>query len=152
LANEAPELYVKLLDARNQGRIRLSFLEEKLFGWTHAEAAGIMARQWNLPDEFATLIEHHQAVDRFAAGPAAEPGKLAVAMSALLPTIADPIWHECGLLDRYYGKVVAGGNPSMVELLGQVDREFAEFAPVLKLSTPSKSLIDSFHEVAVVAS
>jgi HD-like signal output (HDOD) protein len=152
LAKEAPELYVKLLEARNQGRIRLSFLEEKLFGWTHAEAAGIMARQWNLPDEFATLIEHHQTVDHFASLPVAEPGKLAVAMSALLPTIADPVWHECGLLDRYYQRVAAAGSPPMVDLLAQVDQQFGEFAPVLKLSTPSKSLVDSFNEVAAVAS
>jgi len=150
LAKEAPELYTKLLDARDQGKIRLSFLEEKVFGWTHADAAGYMARQWNLPDEFATLLEHHQAVDRFAAEPMREPGKLAVAMSALLPTIADPLWHECGLLDRYY-QTVAAGAPSLLELLAQVDREFSEFAPVVKLSTPSKSLVDSFQEMAAAA-
>jgi len=152
LAKESPDLYAKLLDARNQGKIRLSFLEEKVFGWTHAEAAGIMARQWNLPEDFALLLEHHQAVDRFAAQPTVEPGRLAVALSAMLPTMADPLWHECGLFERYYERIVPAGSPAVPELLLQVDREFAEFAPVLKLATPSKSLVDSFNEMAAVAS
>jgi HD-like signal output (HDOD) protein len=152
LAKESPDLYVKLLDARNQGKIRLSFLEENVFGWTHADAAGIMARQWNLPEEFALLVEHHQAVDRFAAQPTVEPGRLAVALSAMLPTIADPLWHECGLFERYYQRTVPPGSPAVPEVLLQVDREFAEFAPVLKLATPGKSLVDSFNEVAAVAS
>ena len=151
LAKEAPQLYVKLLEARGEGKIRLSFLEEKLFGWTHAEAAGIMARQWNLPDEFALLVENHQEIDRWAAQPTAEPGRLAVALSALLPTLADPVWQECGLFERYYQRVAPAGAPAAVELLAQIDLEFTEFAPVLKLATPAKSLVDCFNEVAAVA-
>jgi HD-like signal output (HDOD) protein len=151
LAKEAPQLYVKLLEARGEGKIRLSFLEEKLFGWTHAEAAGIMARQWNLPDEFALLVEHHQQIDRWAAQPKAEPGRLAVALSALLPPIADPAWEECGLFERYYQRIAPAGSPAAVELLAQIDQEFTEFAPVLKLATPAKSLVDCFNEAAAVA-
>jgi HD-like signal output (HDOD) protein len=151
LAKEAPQLYVKLLEARGEGKIRLSFLEEKLFGWTHAEAAGIMARQWNLPDEFALLVEHHQQIDRWAAQPKAEPGRLAVALSALLPPIADPAWEECGLFERYYQRISPAGSPAAVELLAQIDQEFTEFAPVLKLATPAKSLVDCFNEAAAVA-
>jgi HD-like signal output (HDOD) protein len=151
LAKEAPDLYAKMLEAREEGQIRLSFLEEKVFGWTHAEAAGIMARQWNLPDEFAVLVEHHQAVDRWAAQPGAEPGRLAVALSALLPTVADPFWHECKLFERYYQRSAPAGSPPAVDLLAQTDREFAEFAPVLKLATPSKSLVDCLLEATVPA-
>jgi len=148
LAKEAPNLYVKLLQARDGGRLRLSHLEQRLFGWTHAEAAGLMARLWNLPDGFAVLVEGHQAIDRWASQPEAEPAKLAVAISALLPTTADPTWGECELFEDYYRKVAPAGRPAAAELLAQTDREFAEFAPVLRLSTPSKSLIDSFHEMA----
>jgi HD-like signal output (HDOD) protein len=151
LAKEAPQLYIKLLEARGEGKIRLSFLEEKLFGWTHAEAAGIMARQWNLPDEFALLVEHHQDIDRWAAQSTAEPGRLAVALSALLPTLADPVWHECGLFERYYQRIAPAGSPAVADLLAQIDRDFTEFAPVLKLATPAKSLVDCFNEVAAVA-
>ena len=152
LAKEAPAIYEKLLEAREDGEYRLSFLENQMLGWTHAEAAGIMARQWNLPDQFATLVEYHHAVDRFVGEKDSEPGKLAVAMSALLPTTADPIWQEATVFEGHYQTVCPAGGPSVVELLEATDREYAEFAPVLKLSTPGKSLVDSFNEVAAVAS
>ena len=55
LAKEVPQAYETLLGARDQSekKVRLSQLEERAFGWTHAEAAGIAARQWALPDRFA---------------------------------------------------------------------------------------------------
>ena len=146
LAKEMPQLYEKLLESRQDGKVRLSFLENKIFGWTHAEAAGIMARQWNLPDEFAALVENHQNVERWASDPGEEPGKLAVAMSALLPSTADSFWNERELFDEYYGKISPAGSATSKELLAQTDAEFNEFAPVLKLATPKKSLVDSHEE------
>jgi hypothetical protein len=40
---------------------------------------------------------------------------------------------------------------STAGLLNQVDREFAEFAPVLRLATPRKSLVKSHQEAVVPA-
>ncbi|NIO47245.1 MAG: HDOD domain-containing protein, partial [Planctomycetales bacterium] len=91
---------------------------ERVFGWTHAEAAGIMARQWNLPDGFAVLVESHLAVDHWASEADAEPGKLAVAMSALLPPTVDPTWHECASFENYYSQICPAGGPPLAELLG----------------------------------
>ena len=59
LAKEFSQVYLKLLEARDQGRRRLSNLENETFGWTHGQAAGLLARQWNLPEEFAAVIEGH---------------------------------------------------------------------------------------------
>ncbi len=151
LAKEAPQLYVKLLEARDQGRIRLSVLEQRLFGWTHAQAAGMMARQWNLPEEFAVLVEQHDAIDRLSFPDKSNPNLAAVTLSALLPTIADPIWHECAMCEEYYGRIAPPGSPPLVELLARVDQSFVEFAPVLKLATPSKSLVECYTEVAAPA-
>ena len=148
LAKEMPQLYEKLLESRQDGKVRLSFLENKLFGWTHAEAAGIMARQWNLPDEFATLVENHQNVERWMPDPKKESGKLAVALSALLPSTADSFWNERELFEEYYGKVCPAGGPPMKELLDHTDGEFENFAPVLKLASPKKSLVDCYEQAA----
>jgi HD-like signal output (HDOD) protein len=147
LAREAPNLYQKLLQARNGGRLRLSQLEQRLFGWTHAQAAGIMARLWNLPEELATLLENHHAVDRWASRRDTEPGRLAVAISALLPTTVDPTWVESEAFEAYYQQIAPTESPPVVELLGQIDREFADLAPVLKLPTPRKSLAEAFYEI-----
>jgi len=148
LAREVPEVYEKLLQGRDKGRIRLSAIEQRVFGWTHAEAAGMMARQWNLPDGFAELIESHLDVDRWISTPREKPKHLAVAMSALLPTTGDPLWRECTRFESCYEKLCPAGGPSIAELLEQTDRDYTELAPVLKLSTPSKSLVDAYQEIA----
>ena len=153
LAKEVPDAYSKLFGARthSENRIRLSDLEQHVFGWTHAEAAGIMARKWSLPENFAVLIEDHLAVDHWADNPTSEPGKLAVAMSALLPTTSDPGWTEYELFEKNYAKVSPAGAPSVPELLAQVDDEFLDFAPVLRITTPTNTLVDSYDEVAAPA-
>jgi HD-like signal output (HDOD) protein len=148
LAKEAAAIYVKLLEARDGGKIRLSFLEDRVFGWTHAQAAGMMARQWNLPDAFAVLIEEHQAIDRWASEARTQPAKFAVALSSLLPTVADPLWNECSLFEHYYRQALPSGGPEVEQTLESVDAGFREFAPVLKLATPAKSLVEGYGEVA----
>jgi HD-like signal output (HDOD) protein len=148
LAREAPGAYMRLLGARQGGKVRLSVLERHVFGWTHAEAAGIIARMWNLPEAFAVLIENHLLVDRWINEAQAEPGKLVVSLAAMLPATADPVWVDRTQFEDYYQRVCPPGGPALVEMLARTDSEFAEFAPVLKLSTPSKSLVDYYDEVA----
>lgn len=152
LAKEKPAAYLKLLAERDKGQTRLSNLEDKTFGWTHAEAGGIVARQWNLPDEFAELIEAHTDVVPWIAPPAAMPGKLAVAMSALLPTAREDSWHEAAQFEGCYEKAAPAGAPSIPDLLGQIDKEFSEFAPVLKIANPAKSLAETYAELTAAAS
>ncbi len=144
LAKEFPQVYAKLLEARKQGQRRLSHLESEMFGWTHGQAAGMLARQWNLPDEFAVLLDGH-ADSQADSQKAAELGKCIVALSALLPAAADPLWIECSQWEASFGQIhVSTTTPE--DLLNQVDQEFTEFAPVLKLTTPRKSLVESHQE------
>jgi HD-like signal output (HDOD) protein len=161
LAKEFPGVYEKLLAARDQGRQRLSSLEESSFGWTHAQAAAEMVRQWHLPEEFASLIEGHagggpsaqRVGNSSAAGrslTAADLGRDIVALSAMLPAAADPLWIECAAWEQNLGLLCPSADAPN-ELLEQVDGEFAEFAPVLKLSRPRKQLVECHHE-AMVAS
>jgi HD-like signal output (HDOD) protein len=146
LAKEVPEAYVKLFGACSQSghRVRLSALEEHVFGWNHAEAAGIMARQWHLPEAFASLIEDHLGIEEWCRQPRREPGKAAVAMSALLPTTADANWPEREQFEHYYHKVFGPDAPSIPETLRLVDQEFCEFAPVLKIARPAISLAERY--------
>ena len=152
LAKESEQSYLKLLEARQQGQVRLSVLENQTFGWTHAQAAAMMARYWNLPDDFANLLEDHTEIEKIAGRSREAPDKVAVAMSALLPTITDPYWTEFQQFESYYETIVPGNNTSIVELLAQIDREFDQFAPVMKLPTPAKSLVDCYNEVTVTTS
>jgi HD-like signal output (HDOD) protein len=141
LAKEQPQRYLKLLEQRTLGESRLSDLERAEFGWTHAEAAGFMARHWSLPEEFAKLIECHTQLDQLMESGSKETGKLAVALSALLPANQDQTWFERDKFVAAYDKLAAGKGKAIPDLFTQIDAEFAEFAPVLKLSTPAKSLV-----------
>jgi hypothetical protein len=147
LAKEAPDAYNTLFGARSNSSIRLSALEQHVFGWTHAQAAGLMVRNWSLPEQFATLIESHLAIDELVQEQR-DPSRLAVALSALLPTTGDPGWAECSAFEQYYQRVCPRSGPALTELLGRIDHEFADFAPLLKLPTPKRSLVECYGEVA----
>lgn len=152
LAKEAPGAYNKLLDARKDGAVRLSDLEHRIFGWTHAEAGAMIARQWNLPDEFAVLIEAHLDLDERLKTPEKEAAAIAVGLSALLPATSDSQWADCTRFVESFEQAVGQNGPSPNEILAQVDEEFTEFAPVLKLSSPSKSLVEILEEATTPSS
>jgi HD-like signal output (HDOD) protein len=152
LAKELLATYGKLLKAREEGKHRLSCLEERTFGWSHADAGALMARHWNLPEKFALLIEGHTAIDRWTTSADADPECLAVALSALLPPLADPVWLDSAKFESCYGHVAPSGSPSTLDLLKQTDQEFNDFAPVLKLAVPGKSLVEAYEEITAAAS
>ena len=143
LAKEFPQIYTRLLHDRGDGRQRLSHLENETLGWTHAEAAGMLVRQWNLPSEFAVLIEGHASGGN--AKNANDTDMQIVALSALLPSAADPTWSECAEWDQRLA-TICPPTASAMGLLGQVDREFADFAPVLQMAAPRKSLTQTYQE------
>jgi len=149
LAKHAPGRYLELLTSRQQGSVRLSDLERRAFGWTHAEAGAMIARQWNLPDNFALLVESHVDIERWSREPNCRPEPLAVALSALLPTTGENGWWECAKFEECYRRVAPAGGPTVEEILAQVDREFTAFAPVLKIANPSKSLALRYQEAVV---
>ena len=118
-------------------------------GWTHANVAGLMARRWSLPGQFAELIEWHVAVQhwppsRQGAGRAGG-GSFRVVAGRQRPGLE----RMCGLRSLLrkggaVGESLAGGDA-----VGQIDAEFARFAPVLRVTVPAKSLLDRYHEAAV---
>ena len=146
LSKGAPALYARLLEARDRDGTRLSALEHEAFGWTHAEAAKRMAQHWSLPEEFAVVVGSHLEIERWAADGVSHPAELAVAMSALLPSGADRIWLECGSVENYYERVVPADSPALATLLGQIDDEFCELAPLLKAGNPRMSLVERYQE------
>ena len=62
-------------------------------------------------------------------------------MSALLPAASDDTWVECPQFEQAYQHFRRPDSPSIPEFLARTDQEFVEFAPVLKLSAPAKSLV-----------
>ena len=151
LAKEMPKEYLELLEARQNLNRRLSDLERERFGWTHAQAAAAMARGWKMPDDFAALIEHHTSIDELLAASTSKADQLAVAVSALLPSISDESLDRMCAFRRSISARSPGRRPSLPDLLDQIDKDFVEFAPVLKLTTPAKSLVAWYEESLAAA-
>jgi HD-like signal output (HDOD) protein len=139
LCRGAPAQYARLLEAQDRSGTRLSALERAAFGWTHADAAKRMARLWRLPETVAVAVGGHLDIDRWVACCASHPTELAVAMSALLASEADPCQPESALLENHYQRLVPAAGPALATLLGQVDDEFLELAPLLKAGDPGDS-------------
>jgi HD-like signal output (HDOD) protein len=152
LAKECPHAYVKLFESRQQGDGRLSALEQRAFGWSHALAAGMIARHWRLPDELATLIENHTAIAKYADRLSEKPELVTVGLSALLPAAADSEWSERQQFTSYYDQLIPGNNPSAVELLNHTDKEYDSFAPIIKLPAPVKSLVEWYTDEPALTS
>lgn len=149
LAKEIPQRYLKLFQDRSAGAQRLSDLEQTNFGWTHADAAAFMCRSWSLPEEFATLIESHCKLDELVATGDKFPGKLSVALSALLPAASDKDWKDRERFVATFNKLAAGKKSTAPRFLAEVDKDFGEFAPVLRLSAPTKTLVQFLEEAVV---
>ena len=92
------------------------------------------------------VVGSHLEIDRWAAEGESHPAELAVAVSALLPSGADPAWLECGLLEDHYRRAVPADGPTLVTLLGQIDAEFRELAPLFKAGNPRMSLLERYQE------
>ena len=144
LAKELATDYLDMLTGRHCGR-RLSDLERERFGWTHADAAAQMARNWNMPDAFAVLVEQHTALDELLGQKEVPAGPVSVALSALLPASSDDQWSDRESFETAYNRLRPASGASIEAILAPVDQEFAEFAPVLKLAAPAKSLV-AWHQ------
>lgn len=146
LSKERATEYSSLLASRDGGKVRLCQLEDEKFGWNHADAAARMARQWNLPEEFARLIQAHTSIDELVASSNSPPAHVAVALSSMLPAGADDFWVEAQRFEEFYRTVCPQGGPTIEQTLNKVDQEFKDFAPLLKIAVPSKSLVDQFAQ------
>lgn len=145
LAKELPEEYGRLFERRRGGKTRLSDLERERFGWTHAQAAAILARRWSLPEEFVQLIENHTELEPLLAR-GATPGQMAVSLSALLPSVQDTDWHERRTFVDIFCHFAQSSDAALRTLLSEIDAGFDEFAPLLKLGMPSLTLVEYLEQ------
>ncbi len=149
LLKELPEQYQGLIERCSQERMRLSQLERQVFGWDHAEAAAGLVRNWRLPEEFAVLIERHPNLDSLLGATPPLRDAATVALAALLPSCRDEHWDERAEFLAGWERLLPGSNTLLADLLQEVDSSFDEFAPILKLPVPERSLSQWIIEAAV---
>ncbi len=142
LLKELPEQYQDLVQRRcSEGR-RLSGLEQELFGWDHADAAALLASRWKLPQGFVSLIARHTQLPQLLAGGNATRGEACVALASLLPSCGDDAWKEQVEFTEGYATLTGSNVETLHALYQSVDEATANFAPLLKLPTPRKGLVE----------
>ena len=142
LLRELPEQYEELVKRRATEGRRLSGLEHEVFGWDHADAAAMLAKRWNLPETFVELIGHHTHLSDLLEGGPSQRGNACVALASMLPSCSDEAWDEQEEFVDGYAKLTGGNESTLEDLFAAVDESTAEFAPLLKLPTPKRTLTD----------
>ncbi|XZE53111.1 HDOD domain-containing protein [Planctomycetaceae bacterium SH139] len=135
-----PGEYTDLMTRRLADGMRLSQLERQAFGWDHAEAASKLARSWKLPESFAHLIERHTQLDGLLSQGTAAYGQAAVALASMLPDGLSEFWSERNEFVAGFDRLTAGQAGSLATIFQETDEDAAQFAPLLKLAMPKKSL------------
>lgn len=142
LLKELPAEYEELLQRRSDEGRRLSGLENEMFGWDHAQAAAMLAERWNLPTHFVQLIGEHTKMDELLAAGRPQHAAACVALASLLPSCRDEQWAEQQTFHDSFQKLSPEVSNSLMEIFAEVDELTAEFAPLLKLPSPKKSLCE----------
>jgi HD-like signal output (HDOD) protein len=142
LLKELPTEYESLVQRRATEGRRLSGLEQEMFGWDHADAAAMLAKRWNLPEEFVSLIAQHTQLAQLLAGGELARGAACVALASMLPSCSDSDWDEKQEFVAGYTSLTQHGTPELLTLFSEVDKATSEFAPVLKLPVPKTPLTD----------
>lgn len=146
LLKELPKEYEGLVQRRADEGRRLSGLEQEIFGWDHADAAAMLAKQWNLPEEFVTLIAQHTHLAELLESGESQRGAACVALASMLPSCSDEAWSEQSEFVNGYYKLTSHNAAELLELFGEVDEATGEFAPVLKLPVPKTTLTSYLQE------
>jgi HD-like signal output (HDOD) protein len=133
--------YGHVLDSlsKNTGK-RLSELENEFFDWNHADASLILGQHWKLPQMLIDLTSNHLHVAATASEFAGQPERAVVALSALLPSIVQDDWADRTAFLTAFETCVPGKAQLFATLFDRVDREFDQYASLLQLAAPKKSL------------
>lgn len=147
LMKQMPTEYQPLIARRSGESLRLSMLERETFGWDHAEAAAVLARNWKLPDSFATLIQNHTQLENLLSAGSSSYGPACVALASMLPCGSDELWPEKDEFVSGYRRLSGANDQELAALFAETDEATAEFAPLLKLPAPRKSLVDHWRAI-----
>ena len=142
LAKAMPAEYRRLLESRNGGTRRLSDLEREEFAWTHAEAGGLIARHWRLPESIATRIQSHIGEAKLPIRAMTDPAAATVVLSSWLPSTRDASWPDETAFSQGFRAIVDKKAPPLASVFEDVDSEFTRFAPILNLPSASRALSD----------
>ncbi len=143
LLKQKPETYGDVLNKLSSDpSLRLSKLEQETFGWTHADAGGILGVNWKLPAPLVTIIDNHLNIEELVKNVDQHYEQSIVALSALLPMTTRPTWNEKEAFIGYLNVIAPKMEQSLPVLFAKVDKEYDQYAAILQLTKPKLGLVD----------
>jgi len=144
LIKRSPQEYGEVLAKINDSPTRrLSTLEREKFGWTHADAAGVLGKNWKLPEPLTDLMSNHLHLDENLANLnevfEKNPEQVVVSLSALLPSTTRDVWLEKEHFMKYYSMII---TTPLEHLIAKVDKEFEQYAVILQIAKPKRQLAE----------
>ncbi|MDR2705709.1 MAG: HDOD domain-containing protein [Planctomycetaceae bacterium] len=139
--------YSALLEQLAQSpQTRLSKLENEAFGWNHADAGAVLGKNWKLPVSLVELIENHLKIEEQIAKFGQQPEQAIVSLSALLPSVVEPAWSERSDFDKFFNQILPEKTKLLTSIFDKVDREFEQYAMIIQITKPKKSLFNYLDE------
>lgn len=132
--------------AGSEKGVRLSDLEKEAFGWTHAEAGGILGKNWKLPSQLTEMIENHLDIDESVAAFSTSPENGVVALSAFLPMVVHNKWEEREIFMKYFKNIFPNNDQIITNIFDKVDHDFEQYAVILQIPKPKIRLMDFLEE------
>ncbi len=87
LTNELTDSYVAFLSDAGPRSVSLAEFERKTFGWTHAEAAASIMRDWGFPDDLVCCVAlHHRGLSILGDAHLGRTAAAAAAIAGLMPS------------------------------------------------------------------
>ncbi|MCL2304291.1 MAG: HDOD domain-containing protein [Planctomycetaceae bacterium] len=143
LLKRSPQEYGDLLTAlKDTPTAQLSVLESEKFGWTHADAVGVLGKNWKLPEPLINLMANHLSLDASLAEFEKNPAQLTVALSAMLPSVIRDDWQEKERFMKYYPSVLGGKSLPVEHFFAKVDKEFEQYAVIIQIAKPKRQLVE----------
>ena len=143
LLKRSPQEYGDVLAKLNATpTARLSTLELERFGWTHADAAGVLGQNWRLPGPLINLMANHLFLDENFANFEKNPERAIVSLSALLPSATKDKWYEKDFFAQCYPLVHGLKSLPIEHFFAKVDKEFEQYAAILQITKPKRQLIE----------
>ncbi|MDR2438142.1 MAG: HDOD domain-containing protein [Planctomycetaceae bacterium] len=147
LLKKKPNDYAELLNRLTQSpHSRLSTLENETFGWNHADAGALLGKNWKLPAPLVNLVENHLKIAEYADNFAQQPEQLIVSLSALLPSVTEPVWNERAEFNKVFQHILSEKGNLLTKIFDKVDREFEQYATIIQITKPKKSLFNYLDE------
>lgn len=147
LVKHCPAVYERLLSERHHAE-RLSALEQRKWGWSHADAAALLLEHWNLPAHTVELVRTHTQIASLVQQPHPRLDACAVALSALLPSVYDEAWRDAQAMEDYYNQLRDSRAPSFAEFTSDLDAEFSEVTAMLLAECVPTSLTAMYEHAA----